>query len=51
MPCAAAGGRIGTTAGWRLGVMLGTVNADYFATNAFMPDFLRARPGDGSAPR
>jgi CP family cyanate transporter-like MFS transporter len=27
---------------WRLGFMLGTVNAMYFATNAFIPDFLRA---------
>ena len=27
---------------WRLGVMLGTVNAVYFATNAFIPDYLRA---------
>jgi CP family cyanate transporter-like MFS transporter len=27
---------------WRLGFMLGTVNAIYFATNAFIPDFLRA---------
>jgi CP family cyanate transporter-like MFS transporter len=25
---------------WRLGIMLGTVNAMYFATNAFLPDFL-----------
>ncbi len=27
---------------WRLGIMLGTVNASYFATNAFLPDFLRS---------
>ena len=27
---------------WRLGIMLGTVNAIYFSTNAFIPDFLRA---------
>jgi CP family cyanate transporter-like MFS transporter len=27
---------------WRLGFMLGTVNAMYFSTNAFIPDFLRA---------
>jgi CP family cyanate transporter-like MFS transporter len=27
---------------WRLGIMLGTVNATYFATNAFIPDYLRA---------
>jgi CP family cyanate transporter-like MFS transporter len=26
---------------WRLGIMLGTVNANYFATNAFLPDYLR----------
>ncbi|HEX3709034.1 MAG TPA: MFS transporter [Pseudolabrys sp.] len=26
---------------WRLGIMLGTVNAMYFATNAFLPDYLR----------
>jgi CP family cyanate transporter-like MFS transporter len=26
---------------WRLGIMLGTVNASYFATNAFLPDYLR----------
>jgi len=25
---------------WRLGIMLGTVNAMYFATNAFLPDYL-----------
>jgi CP family cyanate transporter-like MFS transporter len=27
---------------WRLGIMLGTVNAGYFATNAFLPDYLRS---------
>jgi CP family cyanate transporter-like MFS transporter len=27
---------------WRLGVMLGTVNAMYFATNAFLPDYLNS---------
>jgi MFS transporter, CP family, cyanate transporter len=27
---------------WRLGFMLGTVNAIYFSTNAFIPDFLHA---------
>jgi CP family cyanate transporter-like MFS transporter len=27
---------------WRLGIMLGTVNAAYFATNAFLPDYLRS---------
>jgi CP family cyanate transporter-like MFS transporter len=26
---------------WRLGIMLGTVNASYFASNAFLPDYLR----------
>jgi MFS transporter, CP family, cyanate transporter len=26
---------------WQLGIMLGTVNAIYFATNAFIPDYLR----------
>lgn len=26
---------------WRLGIMLGTSNATYFATNAFIPDYLR----------
>jgi len=31
---------------WRLGVMLGTVNAVYFGTNAFIPDYLRAH-GNG----
>ena len=27
---------------WRLGLMLGSVNATYFATNAFIPDYLHA---------
>ena len=27
---------------WRLGIMLGTINATYFATNAFLPDYLRS---------
>ena len=27
---------------WRLGFMLGTINAIYFATNAFIPDYLRS---------
>jgi CP family cyanate transporter-like MFS transporter len=27
---------------WRLGVMLGTINATYFTTNAFLPDYLRS---------
>src|SRR5699024_10157298 len=31
---------------WRPGLMLGTVNAIYCATNAFIPDYLRAH-GDG----
>jgi CP family cyanate transporter-like MFS transporter len=31
---------------WRLGIMLGTVNALYFATNAFLPDYLRGH-GEG----
>jgi CP family cyanate transporter-like MFS transporter len=31
---------------WRLGLMLGTTNAVYFSTNAFIPDFLR---GNGHA--
>jgi len=26
---------------WRLGLVLGTVNATYFSTNAFLPDYLR----------
>jgi CP family cyanate transporter-like MFS transporter len=28
---------------WRLGIMLGTINATYFATNAFLPDYLRSK--------
>jgi MFS transporter, CP family, cyanate transporter len=31
---------------WRLGIMLGTINAIYFATNAFIPDYLRDRGQD-----
>ncbi|MGH6789593.1 MAG: CynX/NimT family MFS transporter [Pseudolabrys sp.] len=27
---------------WRLGLMLGTVNASYFGTNTFLPDYLRS---------
>ena len=27
---------------WRLGIMLGTVNATYFASNAFIPDYMRS---------
>ncbi|MFN3657338.1 MAG: CynX/NimT family MFS transporter [Pseudolabrys sp.] len=27
---------------WRLGFMLGTINATYFSTNAFLPDYLRS---------
>ncbi len=27
---------------WRLGIILGTINATYFATNAFLPDYLRS---------
>ncbi len=27
---------------WQLGIMLGTINATYFATNAFLPDYLRS---------
>lgn len=27
---------------WRLEIMLGTINATYFATNAFLPDYLRS---------
>lgn len=27
---------------WRLGLMLGAVNATYFSTNAFLPDYLRS---------
>ncbi len=32
---------------WRLGIMLGTVNAMYFATNAFLPDYLNGN-GQGA---
>ena len=32
---------------WRLGIMLGTINATYFATNAFLPDYLRSN-GQGN---
>ncbi|MBS0246348.1 MAG: MFS transporter [Proteobacteria bacterium] len=32
---------------WRLGFMLGTINAIYFATNAFIPDYLRSVGQDG----
>jgi CP family cyanate transporter-like MFS transporter len=32
---------------WRLGIMLGTVNATYFATNAFLPDYLKSH-GEGA---
>jgi len=28
---------------WRLGIMLGTINASYFATNAFLPEYLNSR--------
>jgi CP family cyanate transporter-like MFS transporter len=28
---------------WRLGIMLGTVNAMYFTTNAFLPDYLNSQ--------
>jgi CP family cyanate transporter-like MFS transporter len=31
---------------WRLGIMLGTVNATYFSTNAFLPDYLRGAGQD-----
>lgn len=31
---------------WRLGIMLGTINAIYFATNAFLPDYLRSNGQD-----
>ncbi|RDV04733.1 CynX/NimT family MFS transporter [Undibacter mobilis] len=31
---------------WRLGIMLGTINAIYFATNAFIPDYLRSTGQD-----
>jgi len=27
---------------WRLGIMLGSINATYFATNAFIPDYMRS---------
>ncbi|MGB8138509.1 MAG: MFS transporter [Pseudolabrys sp.] len=27
---------------WRLGIMLGTINATYFSTNAFIPDYLKS---------
>jgi CP family cyanate transporter-like MFS transporter len=27
---------------WRLGIMLGTINATYFTTNAFLPDYLKS---------
>ena len=27
---------------WRLGILLGAINATYFATNAFIPDYLRS---------
>ena len=32
---------------WRLGIMLGTVNAMYFTTNAFLPDYLNNH-GEGA---
>jgi CP family cyanate transporter-like MFS transporter len=32
---------------WRLGIMLGTVNATYFTTNAFLPDYLNSH-GEGA---
>jgi CP family cyanate transporter-like MFS transporter len=32
---------------WRLGIMLGTINAMYFAANAFLPDYLNAH-GQGA---
>jgi CP family cyanate transporter-like MFS transporter len=32
---------------WRLGIMLGTVNAMYFTTNAFLPDYLTSH-GQGA---
>ena len=28
---------------WRLGILLGTINATYFTTNAFLPDYLRSK--------
>ena len=33
----------GNSLTWRLGIMLGTVNASYFAMNAFLPDYLNSR--------
>ncbi len=27
---------------WRLGIMIGTINAIYFSSNAFLPDYLRS---------
>ena len=36
---------------WRLGIMLGSTNATYFATNAFLPDYLRGNgQGDWISP-
>ncbi|MGH6682990.1 MAG: CynX/NimT family MFS transporter [Pseudolabrys sp.] len=32
---------------WQLGIMLGTINATYFATNAFLPDYLRSNGQSG----
>jgi CP family cyanate transporter-like MFS transporter len=32
---------------WRLGIMLGTANATYFTTNAFLPDYLNSN-GQGA---
>jgi CP family cyanate transporter-like MFS transporter len=32
---------------WKLGLMLGSVNAMYFATNAFIPDYLHRTGQDG----
>jgi CP family cyanate transporter-like MFS transporter len=32
---------------WRLGIMLGTVNAMYFTTNAFLPDYLTSHGQGG----
>jgi MFS transporter, CP family, cyanate transporter len=31
---------------WRLGIMLGTINAIYFSSNAFLPDYLRSNGQD-----
>jgi CP family cyanate transporter-like MFS transporter len=31
---------------WKLGIVLGTVNATYFTTNAFIPDYLRSLSQD-----